>query len=140
MRTNSKNPRVVLKPSAVQLRCGRECWESISLYFLQRFHHGDCIAQRLIQSNLLCLHHRQHNLRLQIATPDDQADGVQDGVAGPRLGGAWIVSGSRAMSVTTKFGVGVHLEALVTFGVQSDSLRLCGLEILDQVNYLVSVR
>ena len=39
------------------------------------------------------------------------------------------------MSVSTKVGVGVHLKDLATSGVQRNSLCLCGLEILDQVDY-----
>ena len=43
------------------------------------------------------------------------------------------------MSVTIKVGIGVHLGDLVTFRVQSDSVRPCGLDIFNQVNYCVSV-
>ena len=44
------------------------------------------------------------------------------------------------MPVTTKVGVVLHLKAIITFGVQRDSLRICVLEILDQVDYRVYVR
>ena len=44
------------------------------------------------------------------------------------------------MLVSTKMGVGVHLEALAAFGVQRDSLRPHGLEVLDQVDYCVPLR
>ena len=55
------------------------------------------------------------------------------------LGGAWIVSGGMAMPVSIKVGVGVYLKALAAFGVQHYSLRLRGLEVLDQVDYCVPV-
>ena len=76
-------------------------------------------------------------MRLQLATPDDCSAGVQNSVAGLGLGGAWIVSGSSATPVSTKVGVGVHLESLDDFGVQHDSLRPCSLEVHEQVGYRV---
>ena len=78
-------------------------------------------------------------MHLKLATPDYRADGVQDDVASPGLDSSWIVAGGRAMSVFTKFGVNLHLKALYNFGVQCDSLRLYGLEILDQVDYCIPV-
>ena len=103
-------------------------------------HHGVFIAQRLRQINVLHLRCGQRDLRLQIATPDDWASAVQDGLASPRLGGAWIAASGRVMPVTSKVGVVLHLKAIITFGVQRDSLRICVLEILDQVDYRVYVR
>ena len=107
--------------------------------FPQQLHLGDIIAQQLRQSNVLCLRRGQHDLHLQLATLDYWASSVKYGVAGPRLGSAWIVAGGRAMVVITKVSAGVQLEDLVTFGVHCDSLRLCDLEILYQVYYLISV-
>ena len=43
------------------------------------------------------------------------------------------------MPVATKVGVGVHLKTVATFGVKRDSLRIYGLEIIDQVDYCVPV-
>ena len=54
---------------------------------------------------------------LQLAVPDDRTAGVQDGVAGPGLGGAWVVTIVRAMSVSIEVEIGVHLEALAALGV-----------------------
>ena len=82
--------------------------------------------QRLRQSDVLCLHRGQHNLFLQLATPDDWVAGIQYGLAGTRIGGALIVDGGRAMPIATKFGVIVHFEDLVTFWVHHDSLRRVG--------------
>ena len=76
---------------------------------------------------------------MDLATLDDWAAGVQDSVAGPRLGSTWFVAGGRAMPIATKVGVIVHFEALVTFWVHRDSLHPRGLEILNQVDYHVSV-
>ena len=95
--------------------------------------------QRLRQSDVLCLHRGQQNLFLQLATPDDWVAGIQYGLAGTRLGGALIVDGGRAMPIATKVGVVVHFEDLVTFWVHRDSLRPRGLEILNQVDYHVSM-
>ena len=95
--------------------------------------------QQLRQSNVLCLHRGQPNICLQLATPDDWAAGVQNSVAGPRLGSTWFVAGGRAMPNDTKVGVIVHFEALVTFWVHRDPLRPRGLEILNQVDYHVSM-
>ena len=130
---------VILKCSAVYFRFGWERWEPISLYFHYQLHNGDCIAQKMKQSDVFQLRRGQHDLSLQFSTSDDGAGGIQDGVAGLRLGGAWIVSDGRAMPVATKVGVGVHLETLVIFRVQRDSLSHCGLEILNQVDYRISV-
>ena len=57
---------------------------------------------------------------MQLTIPDGQAAGVHDGVAGPRLGGAWIFDVGRTMSITANVGIIVYLEALVTFGVPRD--------------------
>ena len=95
--------------------------------------------QRLRQSDVLCLHRGKRNMFLQLATPDGWSAGVQYGVACPRLGGAWIVAGGRAMPIATKVGAIVHFEALVNFWEQSDSLHPRGLEILNQVDYHVSM-
>ena len=78
-------------------------------------------------------------MRLQLDTPDDRASRVQDIVAGPGLGDAWIVAGGRVMPVSKKVGVRVHLESLAAFGVHRDSFCPCGLEVLDQVDYCVPV-
>ena len=43
------------------------------------------------------------------------------------------------MPVSTKVGVSVHLKTIDTFGVQHDSLRICVIEILNQVDYCFSV-
>ena len=79
-------------------------------------------------------------MRLQLVTPDDWSAGVQNSVAGLGLGGAWIVSGGSATPVSTKVGVGVHLESLDAFGVQHDSLRPCGIEVLEKVDHHVPMR
>ena len=44
------------------------------------------------------------------------------------------------MPVSTEVGVGVYLKSLADFGVQRDSLRLHGLEVLHKVDYRVPVR
>ena len=113
--------------------------EIISFNSPQQLHHGYQIAQQLRQINVLRLRCGQRNLCLQLATPDDWTAGVQDGIAVLGLGGAWIIAGGRAMSVSIKVGVGVHLGALSAFGVQHDSLRPRGLEVLEQVDYCVPV-
>ena len=95
--------------------------------------------KQIRQSNVLRLRRVQRNLGLYLYAPHDQADGVKDGIAGPRLGGAWIVPGNREIPVSTKNCVGVHLEDLAAFGVQRDSFHLCGLEVIDHVYYLVPV-
>ena len=100
----------------------------------------DCIAQRLRQSDVLRLRRGQRDLCLQLPAPDDRPTGVQYGIAGPVLGGDWVVAGGRAVPVSTKFGGGVHLKYLVVFGFQRDLLRPRGLEVLDQVAYCVPVR
>ena len=102
-------------------------------------HNRDCIAQQLGRIDILCLCCGQRNLHLQLYTPDYREAGVHDVVAGPGLGGDCIFAGSRAIPVATKFGVGIHLEALVTFGVQRDSLSINDLKVLDQMDYCVSV-
>ena len=79
-------------------------------------------------------------MRLQLAAPDDQAAGVQDDVAGPGVCGSWIFDSGRAMSVIIEVGIVVHLKSLPALGVQHDSLRPCGLEVLDKVDYFVPVR
>ena len=109
------------------------------LSFPQQLHYVDRIIQRLRQRNVLRLYRGQCYLHLQLAAPYDQAAGVQDGVAGPVLVSAWIVDGGRAMLVSKKVGVGVHLKSLAYFGFQRDSLHPCGLEVLDQVDYRVPV-
>ena len=43
------------------------------------------------------------------------------------------------MPVTKKVGVGVHFEALASFRAQRDSLSPHGLEIINQVDYPISV-
>ena len=77
---------------------------------------------------------------LQLADPDDRAAGVQDGVAGPGICGSWIFASGRAMSVIIEVGIGVHLKSLPAFRVQRDSLRPCGLEVIDQVAYRIPMR
>ena len=54
---------------------------------------------------------------LQLATSDDLAAGEYDGVAGLGLGSSWIVTDSRAIPVSTKIGISVHLETIATFRV-----------------------
>ena len=44
------------------------------------------------------------------------------------------------MPVIIEVGIGVHLKYLPAFGVQRDSLRPRGLEVLDKVDYRVPVR
>ena len=74
-----------------------------------------------------------------LAAPDYVAAGVQYGLVDPRLGGDWIVAGSRVMSVTIKVGVRENFKTLVTFGIQCDSLSPRGLELINQEDYHVSV-
>ena len=50
-----------------------------------------------------------------------------------------IFAGGRYIPVTTKFGIGVNFKTIVNFWIQSDYLSPCGLEILNQVDYCVSV-
>ena len=78
-------------------------------------------------------------MRLQLGAPDDWAAGVQDGVAGPGICGFWIFARNRSMPVIIEVGIGVHLKSLPASGVQRDSLRPHGLEVLDQVDYHVPV-
>ena len=93
-------------------------------------HHGDRIAQRLGKINVFRQRREQRDLRLQLAASDYQSATVQDGVAGTGLGVACIVTGSRALPFSTKLGVCVHLEVLAAFGVQCNSLRPCGFDVL----------
>ena len=74
-----------------------------------------------------------------LAAPDYVAAGVQYGLVDPRLGGDWIVAGSRVMSVTIKVGVRENFKTLVTLGIQSNSLICRGIDILNQVDYCISV-
>ena len=102
-------------------------------------HNGDRIAQKLIQSDILRLCRGQRDLCLQLAPPDDGADGVQDGVAGRRLGGAWIGAVNTDTPFAKKVGVGVHFKDFFTSGIQHDLLSPRGLEILNQLDYWASV-
>ena len=79
-------------------------------------------------------------MRLQLATPDDWEAGVQDAVDGPGICGSWIVAIGRAMPVITEVGISVQLKALPDLGVQHDSLRPCGIEVLEKVDHRVPMR
>ena len=79
-------------------------------------------------------------MRLQLGAPDDRAAGVQDGVAGPGVCGSWIFASGRSMPVITEVGISVQLKALPDLGVQHDSFRPCGLEVLEKVDYSVPMR
>ena len=77
---------------------------------------------------------------LQLAAQDDWTAGVEDGIAGMVLGGAWVVANSRSMIFSTQSSVGVHLKAIDALGVQHISLIPRGLEVLHEACYHVHVR
>ena len=79
-------------------------------------------------------------MRLQLATPDDREAGVQDAVDVPGICGPWIVDRGREMPVITEVGISKHLKALPDLGVQHDSFRPCGLEVLEKVDHRVPMR
>ena len=78
-------------------------------------------------------------MHLELAALDDGADGVQDSVAGPRLGGDWVIAGGRSMPVIKKVVGGVNFKDIITFVIHRDFLSPRGLEILHQVDYRVSM-
>ena len=124
----------------VEFRRGRKRWEPICFHLPQQLHHGYHVLHRLQQINVLHLLCGQYNLRLQLDASDDWSAGVQDGIAGPGLCGAWVASSGRDMPVSTEVVVGIYLEALAAFGVQRDSLRPCDIEVLDKVDYCAPMR
>ena len=135
-----QNTGVVLEHTTVDFRLTRKRWEPICFHLPQNLHHGDCIAQQLQQSNVLCLLHGYHDLRLQLDALDDWSAGVQDGLAHPVLFGAWVVVSGTKIPVSTEVGISVHLNSIPGLGVQRDSLRPCGLEVLENVDYCVPER